>query len=59
MATESQKAFFKNLTNDRDFGTSDINVLLREFDNLSDKSASKWIERALELPEKGEVKPTF
>jgi hypothetical protein len=60
MATEKQIDFFKQLTTDKQFpdGT-DIDGLRAKFANVPDKSASDWIEKAMTLPDKGEVPPPF
>lgn len=59
MATQKQIELFTKLTADKDFGQQDVNSLKTQFENLPDKSASKWIEKALALPDKGEVAPPF
>jgi hypothetical protein len=60
MATEAQQKFFQNLTEQREFPAgSDTTALREQFAGLDDGSASKWIEAALELPERGEVAPPW
>jgi hypothetical protein len=53
MATAKQIAFFGELLDDREFpdGT-DFNKLRADFAQVSDKSASAWIEKALMLPKR-------
>lgn len=60
MASQKQIEFFANLTDQKQFpeGT-DVANLRQQFANVPDKSASQWIEKAMKLPEKGEVPPPF
>jgi len=60
MATQKQCEFFETLTTERQFPEGIDTVELKaQFSELSDKSASAWIEKAMELPEKGETAPPF
>ena len=55
MASEKQTELFKRLTEQRSFPSEqNVDSLVERFRSLSDKEASRWIERALELPEKGD-----
>ena len=51
MASAKQVELFRKLTTDRQFppGTA-VETLRAQFADLSDRNASGWIERALELP---------
>lgn len=64
MASRKQSELFENLLNEKDFGDKDINELREQFNELTKKNASEWIERALELDDKDEeggevVNPPF
>lgn len=59
MATEKQVELFNRLADERDLGVSDVGTVKEQFANLDDKSASSWIEKALEKPEKGHTAPPF
>ena len=53
MATAKQIELFRKLTEDRDFGPeAQINELRSTFGTLTDRNASAWIERALDLPKR-------
>lgn len=55
MASSSQVKFFDELLTDREFPAGqDANALRGQFQNLSTKSASQWIEKALSLPKRDE-----
>lgn len=51
MATEKQIELFNRLVGQKNFGTSNVQQLMSTFPTLADKTASRWIERALELPD--------
>lgn len=56
MATAKQIELFRKLTEDRDFGpTANAQQLRDQFATLTDRNASAWIERALDLPKKGDA----
>ena len=60
MATEAQQKFFRNLTEQREFpANQNVDSLRDQFANLDEGSASKWIEAALELPERGAIAPPW
>jgi hypothetical protein len=54
MASTKQIELFRRLTEDRDFGTNDVNELRQKFADLTDRNASTWIERALERPKRAD-----
>lgn len=56
MASPAQIDFFRKLTEDRDLGVSnaDLPALRQQFEQLNDKNASTWIERALNRPKRAE-----
>lgn len=60
MPSEAQQELFKRLTEQRTFpeGT-DTAAAIEQFATLDGANASKWIEKALELPERGIVPPPF
>jgi hypothetical protein len=51
-ASNKQIELFSRLIEDRDFGDKDTAILLTKFKEVSQASASQWIERALELPKR-------
>jgi hypothetical protein len=51
MATDKQVELFDRLTTRKNFGDADTDVLRITFRDLSDAEASRWIERALTLPD--------
>lgn len=64
MATQKQIEFFDKLTEERDFGDSDVADLRIQFPDLNDSSASSWIEKAIGLPKRdstvgNDVPPPF
>lgn len=55
MASEKQQELFARLIERRTFPEGfDAETARAEFANLSQPEASRWIERALELPESGD-----
>ena len=54
MATAKQVELFRKLTEDRDFSGQDVSGLRERFATLTDRNASQWIERALDLPKRTE-----
>lgn len=52
MPSKRQTDFFDQLLDEKDFGENDANVLREQFADLSDSSASSWIESAIALPKK-------
>ena len=50
MVTQAQIQFFSKLLEEKDFGGKDRTALAEEFLTLNKRSASAWIERALQLP---------
>lgn len=60
MASEKQIKFFDELLGRKGFpeGT-DKDALRQKFANVNDKSASAWIDRALELPDADETPVPF
>jgi hypothetical protein len=64
MVSDAQKAFFKKLLEEKDFGDKNIAELEGQFAQLNKKSASVWIEKAMALPKRDEsndpiTAPTF
>lgn len=63
--TPRQVELFHKLSTDRDFGEQDVDGLRTTFANLTIKSASAWIDRAMSLPKTGdntdgqELEPSF
>lgn len=55
MASSKQIQFFDNLLDEKQFppGT-DISALRTQFAGLDKSNGSKWIEKAMALPDKGE-----
>jgi hypothetical protein len=54
MASTNQIEFFGKLLSEKQFpADQDKNVLKAEFEKLGTKSASAWIEKALQLPDVG------
>jgi hypothetical protein len=51
MATDKQNELFDRLTTRKNFGSADTAALRAKFHDLSDAEASRWIERALTLPD--------
>lgn len=50
MVSAKQIELFNRLTEDRDFNGHNVNDLRVKFQGLTQKSASAWIEKALERP---------
>lgn len=66
MPSQAQIEFFDQLLNEKDFGPKvKIATLAQEFSQLDKRSASAWIEKAINLPKKAEsdqpeiVAPSF
>ena len=59
MASQKQIDLFNQLAADKDFGDKDVEKLKAQFVGLNTKSASAWIEKAMELPDSGYVPPSF
>jgi hypothetical protein len=64
MATEAQVKFFDKLLEEKEFGNADLTGLRQQFSELNKKSASAWIEKAMNLPKRDEThdpitSPTF
>lgn len=47
--TPRQVELFHKLTTDRDFGEKDVEGLKSQFNSLTVKSASEWIDKAMTL----------
>jgi len=50
--SQAQIDFFMKLTEERDFGMNkkELDAIIKKFAELNQKSASAWIEKAMELP---------
>jgi hypothetical protein len=56
MSTSKQIELFRRLTDDRQFPAGqNVEQLRSQFANLTDRNASEWIERALDLPKRSDA----
>jgi hypothetical protein len=55
VVTQAQIQFFQKLLEEKDFGQADLGTLAGQFATLNKKSASIWIEKAMQLPKVNEA----